>query len=47
MSRFELVEDMADNLTCFYMRKIVDNMPQSEEDKLVMFNLTPPPREGD
>ncbi len=45
MSRFELAEDMADNLTCFYMRKIVDNMPQSEEDKLVMFNLTPWPRE--
>lgn len=45
MSRFELAEDMADNLTCFYMRKIVDNMPQSEEDKLVMFNLTPRPRE--
>ncbi|MCU2721375.1 mannosylglycerate hydrolase [Enterobacter hormaechei subsp. xiangfangensis] len=45
MSRFELAEDMADNLTCFYMRKIVDNMPQCEEDKLVMFNLTPWPRE--
>lgn len=45
MSRFELAEDMADNLTCFYMRKIVDYMPQSEEDKLVMFNLTPWPRE--
>ena len=45
MSRFELAEDMADNLTCFYMRKIVDNMPQSEEDKLVIFNLTPWPRE--
>ncbi|MBE3485122.1 MULTISPECIES: mannosylglycerate hydrolase [unclassified Enterobacter cloacae complex] len=45
MCRFELAEDMADNLTCFYMRKIVDNMPQSEEDKLVMFNLTPWPRE--
>ena len=45
MSRFELAEAMADNLTCFYMRKIVDNMPQSEEDKLVMFNLTPWPRE--
>ncbi|EPF0148162.1 mannosylglycerate hydrolase [Enterobacter hormaechei] len=45
MSRFELAEDMADNLTCFYMRKIADNMPQSEEDKLVMFNLTPWPRE--
>ncbi|KDF60060.1 alpha-mannosidase mngB [Enterobacter hormaechei] len=45
MSRFELAEDMADNLTCFYMRKIADNMPQSEEDKLVMFNLTPWPCE--
>ncbi|OAZ41628.1 alpha-mannosidase [Enterobacter cloacae] len=45
MSRFELAEDMADNLTCFYMRKIVDNMPQSDEDKLVMFNLTPWPHE--
>ena len=44
-SRFELAEDMADNLTVFYMRKIVDNMPQSEEDKLVMFNLMPWPRE--
>ncbi|VEN38251.1 unnamed protein product [Callosobruchus maculatus] len=45
MSRFELAEDMADNLTRFYMRKIVDNMPHSDEDKLVMFNLTPWPRE--
>src|SRR5690606_19255245 len=45
VSRFELAEDMADNLTVFYMRKIVDNMPQSEEDKLVMFNLMPWPRE--
>ncbi|HFI1591047.1 TPA: mannosylglycerate hydrolase [Enterobacter hormaechei] len=45
MSRFELAEDMADHLTSFYMRKIVDNMPQSDEDKLVMFNLMPWPRE--
>ncbi len=45
VSRFELAEDMADNLTLFYMRKIVDNMPQSDEDKLVMFNLMPWPRE--
>jgi mannosylglycerate hydrolase len=27
------------------MRKIVDNMPQSDADKLVMFNLMPWPRE--
>ena len=39
VSRFELAEDMADNLVRFYMRKIVDNMPQSDADKLVMFNL--------
>ncbi|WP_152083899.1 mannosylglycerate hydrolase [Enterobacter oligotrophicus] len=45
VSRFELAEDMADNLTRFYMRKIVDNMPQSDEDKLVLFNLMPWPRE--
>ena len=45
VSRFELAEDMADNLTRFYMRKIVDNMPQSDADKLVMFNLMPWPRE--
>ncbi len=45
VSRFELAEDMADNLTCFYMRKIVDNMPQCEEDKFVMFNLISLPRE--
>jgi len=45
VSRFELAEDMADNLIAFYMRKIVDNMPHSEEDKLVMFNLMPWPRE--
>lgn len=45
VSRFELAEDMADNLARFYMRKIVDNMPQSDADKLVMFNLMPWPRE--
>lgn len=45
VSRFELAEDMADNLGRFYMRKIVDNMPQSDADKLVMFNLMPWPRE--
>lgn len=37
--RFELVEDMADNLIRFYMRKIVDNMSQSDVDKFVLFNL--------
>ena len=41
VSRFELAEDMADNPVRFYMRKIVDNMPQSDADKLVMFNLMP------
>lgn len=45
VSRFELAEDMADNLIRFYMRKIVDNMPQTDDDKLVMFNLMPWPRE--
>ncbi|WP_052284864.1 mannosylglycerate hydrolase [Kluyvera genomosp. 1] len=45
VSRFVLAEDMADSLIRFYMRKIVDNMPQSDEDKLVMFNLMPWPRE--
>ncbi|MCV2533993.1 mannosylglycerate hydrolase [Enterobacter wuhouensis] len=45
VSRFELAEDMADNLIAFYMRKIVDNMPESDADKLVMFNLMPWPRE--
>ncbi|CAM6746278.1 MULTISPECIES: mannosylglycerate hydrolase [Enterobacter] len=45
VSRFELAEDMADNLVRFSMRKIVDNMPQSDADKLVMFNLMPWPRE--
>lgn len=36
---FELVEDMVDNLICFYMCKIVDNMLQSDVDKFVLFNL--------
>lgn len=45
MARFALAEDMADNLTCFYLRKITDNMPHSEADKLVLFNLMPFPRE--
>nr|WP_318384997.1 mannosylglycerate hydrolase [uncultured Enterobacter sp.] len=45
LTRFALAEDMAENLTRFYMRKIVDNMPQSDADKLVFFNLTPYPRE--
>ncbi|EOZ9389951.1 mannosylglycerate hydrolase [Enterobacter cancerogenus] len=45
VARFALAEDMADNLTRFYMRKIVDNMPQRDQDKLVMFNLMPWPRE--
>ncbi|VDZ80096.1 Alpha-mannosidase [Salmonella bongori] len=46
VSRFALAEDMADNLICFYMRKIVDNMPQTDADKLVMFNLMSWPREA-
>ncbi len=45
VSRFALAEDMADSLIRFYLRKIVDNMPQSAQDKLVMFNLMPRPRE--
>lgn len=45
VARFELAEDMADNLLRFYMRKIADNMPQSDADKLVLFNLMPWPRE--
>lgn len=45
LARFALAEDMADNLTRFYMRKITDNMPQSAADKLVCFNLMPFPRE--
>lgn len=45
VSRFILAEDMADNLIRFYLRKITDNMAHSEDDKLVMFNLMPWPRE--
>ncbi|EDH9622250.1 alpha-mannosidase mngB [Salmonella enterica subsp. enterica serovar Austin] len=45
MARFELAEDMADNLTRFYLRKVADNMPDSDGDKLVLFNLMPWPRE--
>lgn len=45
MSRFWLAEDMADSLITFYMRKIVDNMAQSEGDKLTLFNLMPWPRD--
>lgn len=45
VARFVLAEDMADNLIRFYLRKITDNMVQSDEDKLVMFNLMPWPRE--
>lgn len=41
MSRFWLAEDMADSLITFYMRKIVDNMAQSDDDKLTLFNLMP------
>ncbi|MGL4725358.1 MAG: mannosylglycerate hydrolase [Scandinavium sp.] len=41
MSRFWLAEDMADSLITFYMRKIVDNMAQSDGDKLTLFNLMP------
>lgn len=45
MSRFWLAEDMADNLIGFYMRKIVDNMPAQDNDKLTLFNLMPWPRD--
>lgn len=45
MARFELAEDMADNLLRFTQRKIVDAMPQGEGDKLVLFNLMPYPRQ--
>ncbi|EMK5832672.1 mannosylglycerate hydrolase [Citrobacter sedlakii] len=44
-ARFMLAEDMADNLIRFYLRKVVDNMPHSDADKLVLFNLMPWPRE--
>ena len=45
MARFELAEDMADNLLNFTQRKIVDAMPAGEGDKLVCFNLLPYPRQ--
>lgn len=45
IARFELAEDMADNLIRFYLRKITDNMPHSDSDKLVLVNLMPWPRE--
>lgn len=45
IARFELAEDMADNLIRFYLRKITDNMPLSDSDKLVLFNLMPWSRE--
>ncbi|HCT5820484.1 TPA: mannosylglycerate hydrolase [Citrobacter sedlakii] len=44
-ARFMLAEDMADSLIRFYLRKVVDNMPHSDADKLVLFNLMPWPRE--
>lgn len=45
MNRFVLADDMAENLIRFYMRKIVDNMPATEADKLTFFNMMPYPRE--
>ncbi|HAI3783499.1 alpha-mannosidase [Escherichia coli] len=39
------IENKIVNLLRFYMRKIADNMPQSDADKLVLFNLMPWPRE--
>lgn len=45
MTRFVLADDMAENLIRFYMRKIVDNMPVSDADKLTFFNLMPWERE--
>lgn len=45
MNRFALADDMAENLIRFSMRKIVDNMPAGEGDKLTFFNLMPWPRE--
>lgn len=44
-ARFWLAEDMADNLIRFYLRKIVDNMPECENDRLGLFNLMPWPRD--
>ena len=46
MNRFELAEDMAENLIRFYQRKIVDAMPESTADKLTLFNLMPFPRQS-
>lgn len=43
-ARFQLAEDMADNLLRFTQRKIADSLP-GEADKLVLFNLMPYPRE--
>ncbi|MDW2741564.1 mannosylglycerate hydrolase [Atlantibacter subterraneus] len=45
MARFELAEDMADNLLRFTQRKIVDAMPEGQGDKLTLFNLMPYPRQ--
>ncbi|WP_313082480.1 mannosylglycerate hydrolase [Atlantibacter sp.] len=45
MARFELAEDMADNLLRFTQRKIVDAMPAGQGDKLTLFNLMPYPRQ--
>lgn len=45
MTRFVLADDMAENLIRFYMRKIVDNMPATQADKLTFFNMMPYPRE--
>ncbi|WP_253381252.1 mannosylglycerate hydrolase [unidentified bacterial endosymbiont] len=46
LSRYILADDMATNLINFYKRKIVDHMPAGEgDDKLVLFNLSPYPRD--
>lgn len=44
-ARFWLAEDMADNLIRFYLRKVIDNMPACEHDRLGLFNLMPWPRD--
>lgn len=44
LARFQLAEDMADNLLRFTQRKIADSQP-GDGDKLVLFNLMPYPRE--
>lgn len=41
--RFSTSEDMVDNLTEFYMRKILEAIP-GDEDKLVVFNTLPQDR---